>query len=132
MVDRVLFFPDKPELSGTVIDCVFLDNIVGYTILQGATSSNPSHQRRANGASVPGACNAPGGSVSPAIDGSARGGATARSEIIQSAKRLHAKSLANEVNNTRCGADRRLRSSGPRARTASITPMWESSVTDHH
>ena len=99
MVDRVLFFPDKPELSGIVIDYVFFDNVVGYPILQGATSSNPSHQRQAPEASGPSEGQAPGCSVSPAVDGSARGGATARNEIIQSAKRLHAKSLANEVNN---------------------------------
>ena len=99
MVDRVLFFPDKPELSGIVIDYVFLDNVVGYPILQGATSSNPSHHRRAPEASENIFGQAGGSLVSPAIDGSARGGATARSETIQSAKRLHAKSLANEVNN---------------------------------
>ena len=130
MVDRVLFIPDKLNtLDGyrLLFSSITLRDILSC---KGATSSNPSHHRRAPEASENIFGQAGGSLVSPAIDGSARGGATARSETIQSAKRLHAKSQANEVKNTRCGADRRLRSSGPRARTASITPMWESSVTE--
>ena len=99
MVDRVLFIPDKLNtLDGyrLLFSSITLRNILSC---KGATSSNPSHHRRAPEASENIFGQAGGSLVSPAIDGSARGGATARSETIQSAKRLHAKSLANEVNN---------------------------------
>ena len=99
MVDRVLFIPDKLNtLDGyrLLFSSITLRDILSC---KGATSSNPSHHRRAPEASENIFGQAGGSLVSPAIDGSARGGATARSETIQSAKRLHAKSLANEVNN---------------------------------
>ena len=99
MVDRVLFIPDKLNtLDGyrLLFSSITLRDILSC---KGATSSNPSHHRRAPEASENIFGQAGGSLVSPAVDGSARGGATARSETIQSAKRLSAKSLANEVNN---------------------------------
>ena len=91
MVDRVLFIPDKLNtLDGyrLLFSSITLRDILSC---KGATSSNPSHHRRAPEASENIFGQAGGSLVSPAIDGSARGGATARSETIQSAKHLSAK-----------------------------------------